>query len=80
LVKKSTFIHVRQDRLHHNRKYGTDNPVVTIRSGNRQTYCHEATIEGMCRIVYQPRQPLSCGATLWIELEPTTRVKSKIRS
>jgi hypothetical protein len=78
-LKSSTFIHIRQDRLRHNRKHGTDNPVVTIRSGNRLTYCHEATIEGICRIVYQPDRPLSCGATLWLELEPTTRVKSKTR-
>jgi hypothetical protein len=78
LVKRSTFIHVRQDRLRHNRKYGTNDPVITIRSGDRLTYCHEAIIEGICKIVYQPQQPLNCGATLWIELEPTTKVKSKI--
>lgn len=80
LIKRSTFIHVRQDRLRDNRKYGTDNPVVTIRSGNRQIYCHEATIEGICKIIYQQDRPLSCGATLWLELEPTTKVRSKIRS
>jgi hypothetical protein len=80
LIKSSTFIHVRQDRLQKNRKHGTDTPVVTIRSGNRLTYCHEATIKGICKVVYQPDRPLSCGATLWIELEPTTKVKSKTRS
>jgi hypothetical protein len=79
-VKKSIYIHVRQDRLQQNRKYKTDNPVVTIRSGNHLTYCHEAVIEGICRIVYQPHRPLSCGATLWIELEPMARVKSKTRT
>jgi hypothetical protein len=78
LVKRSTFIHVSQDRLRHNRKYGANEPVITIRSGDRKTYCHEATIEGICRIVYQPDRPLKCGATLWIELEPTARLKNKI--
>jgi hypothetical protein len=80
LVKRSTFIHVRQDRLRHNRKYGTNEPVITIREGDRLTYCHEATVEGICKIVYQPDRPLKCGATLWIELEPTTRLKSKIKN
>jgi hypothetical protein len=72
--KKATFIHVIQNRLRHNRKYGTNDPVITIRSSDRQIYCHEATIEGSCRIVYQPDKPKDCGATLWIELEPTSKV------
>ncbi|MGL5871140.1 MAG: DNA-binding protein [Xenococcaceae cyanobacterium] len=75
--KKATFIHVRQDRLRHNRKYGTKDPVIAVREGDRKTYCHQLTIEGICRIVYQPDKPKDCGATLWIELEPTTRFKSK---
>jgi hypothetical protein len=75
--KKATFIHVRQDRIRHNRKYGTNEPVITVREGDRKTYCHQLTIDGICRIVYQPDKPKDCGATLWIELEPTTRVKSK---
>ncbi len=75
--KRATFIHVRQDRIRANRKYGTNKPVITIREGDRKTYCHQLTIEGICRIVYQPDKPKDCGATLWIELEPTTRFKSK---
>ncbi|MGL5874712.1 MAG: DNA-binding protein [Xenococcaceae cyanobacterium] len=78
--KKTTFIHVIQSRLRHNRKYGTKDPVITIREGDRQIYCHEAAIEGNCRIVYQPHKPLDCGAILWIELEPTSKVKSKIKN
>ncbi|MGL5878681.1 MAG: DNA-binding protein, partial [Xenococcaceae cyanobacterium] len=62
--KKTTFIHVIQSRLRHNRKYGTKDPVITIREGDRQIYCHEAAIEGNCRIVYQPHKPLDCGAIL----------------
>jgi hypothetical protein len=80
LVKQSTIIHVRQDRLRHNRKYATNDPVITIRSGNRLTYCHEATIEGNCKLVYQPDRPLNCGATLWLEIKPTIKVKSKTKN
>jgi hypothetical protein len=75
LIKQKTFIHIRQDRLRHNRKYGTNEPVITIREGDRRTYCHEVTIQGICKIIYSPNRPKDCGATLWLEIEPTSLIK-----
>jgi hypothetical protein len=75
LIKKKTFIHVRQDRLRHNRKHGTNDPVIVIRSGDRKTDCHGVTIEGICKIIYSPHKPKDCGATLWLEIEPTSILK-----
>ena len=36
---------------------------------NDNTYCHEAIIDGPCKIIYSPDKPLSCGARVWIETE-----------
>ena len=33
-----------------------------------------AEIKGSCRVVYQPDNPLSCGAVVWIEVLPDTVV------
>ncbi len=33
-----------------------------------------AEIKGSCQVVYQPDNPLSCGAVLWIEVLPDTVV------
>ncbi|MDJ0619269.1 MAG: DNA-binding protein, partial [Calothrix sp. MO_192.B10] len=61
-------------QINHNRKHKTLEPVITIRQGNRKTYCHIAQIKGSCQIVYQPDNPLSCGAVVWIEVLPDTVV------
>ncbi len=47
---------------------------VNIRQGSRKTRCHMAKIQGECQIVYQPNNPLPCGAVVWIEVVPDTLV------
>ena len=71
---KTTKIHVNKLQISHNRKHKERNPVITIRQGSRKTYCHIAEIKGSCRVVYQPDNPLSCGAVVWIEVSPDTLV------
>ncbi|MDJ0796921.1 MAG: DNA-binding protein [Calothrix sp. MO_167.B12] len=71
---KTTKIQVNKHQINHNRKHKTLEPVITVRQGNRKTYCHIAQINGSCRIVYQPDNPLSCGAVVWIEVLPDTVV------
>ena len=71
---KTTKIHVNKLQISHNRKHKERNPVITIRQGSRKTYCHIAEIKGSCRVVYQPDNPLSCGAVVWIEVLPDTLV------
>jgi hypothetical protein len=75
--KKVTYIHVRRQILARNKKYGTIDPGVLVRRGNLVTYCHEIDIVGPSRIVYQPNRPLNCGATVWIEVEPTVKLIAK---
>ena len=72
--QKSTIVHVNKPQIDCNRKNKTNQPVIIIRQGSRTTCCHMAEIKGECRIVYQPNNPLSCGAVLWIEVVPDTLV------
>ena len=72
--QQSTTIHVNKPQIDCNRKQKTNQPVITVRQGNRKTYCHLAEIKGSCRVVYQPDNPLPCGAKVWIEVVPDTVV------
>ncbi len=69
---KTTRIYVNKPQINHNRKHKTLEPVITIRQGSRKTSCHIAEVKGSCRVVYQPDNPLSCGAVVWIEVLPDT--------
>ncbi|MGD9725451.1 MAG: hypothetical protein AB7L09_00970 [Nitrospira sp.] len=67
-----TIIHVNQHAIKSNRKNGTTNPVLTVKTYKSNQYGHEAIITGpdgeeVARIVYRPENPLSCGAHVWIE-------------
>jgi hypothetical protein len=42
-------------------------PVISVVKRQENRYGYEAELTGPSRIVYRPEQPLSCGATLWIE-------------
>ena len=72
--QKSTIVHVNKPQIDRNRKKESNQPVITIRKGSRKTSCHIAEIKGACRVVYQPNNPLRCGAVVWIEVVPDTVV------
>ncbi len=57
-----------------NKKHGTNEPVLTIKEGKSNTYCHEVDILGPSKLVYRPDKPLSCGARVWIETESEVNV------
>jgi hypothetical protein len=76
-----TIIHVNQHRIKANRKNGTHEPVLTIKTHKENVYGHEAVIrnsagEELARVVYRPEAPLSCGAHVWIETRYTVEVLS----
>ena len=52
-----------------NKKYGTNDPVLTIKRGKINVYAHEVSIEGPSKVIYSPDKPLSCGARVWISTE-----------
>jgi hypothetical protein len=69
-----TIIHVNQHVIKDNRKYGTANPVLTVKTYKSNTYASEVVVRGESRVVYSPDKPLSCGAHVWIETESEVEV------
>ena len=68
-------IHVNMHKVRANKKHGTNEPVLTIKEGKTNTYCHEVDILGPSNLVYRPNKPLSCGARVWIETTASVRIK-----
>ncbi len=60
-------IHINQHVIRANKKNGTNDPVITVKQGKHNTYCHSVKILGPSKVVYRPNKPLSCGARVWIE-------------
>lgn len=65
------YIHVNQHKIRANKKHGTDEPVITIKEGKTNTYCHAVDIKGPSRVLYGGNEKplLSCGARVVIETE-----------
>lgn len=64
LVKR---IHVNQHAIRRNRKHGTEEPPISIKTSSGNVRARAVEIEGPSKLVYSPEKPLSCGARLWIE-------------
>lgn len=64
-------IHVNQHVIKANRKNGTNVAPLTVKSSKGNDYGHTVVIsrggQELARVVYQPENPLSCGAHVWIE-------------
>jgi hypothetical protein len=71
-----TIIHVNQHVIKANKKNGTNNPVLTVKTYKENRYAHEVEILGPSKVVYSPEKPLSCGARVWIETEEQVIIKS----
>lgn len=73
---KKSYIHVNQQKIRSNIKHGTLEPVITIKQGKTNTYCHEVEILGPSKIVYsETGEPiLHCGARVVIETESEWKV------
>ena len=70
------YIHVNQHKIRANKKHGTDEPVITIKEGRKNTYCHEVKINGDSVVRYggSDKPILSCGARVVIETEADIEV------
>lgn len=67
--KAKTIVHVNQHLVKHNKKHGTEFPVLTVKHRGKTYYGHEVLYHDFSKMVYQPSKPLSCGATCWVETE-----------
>ena len=47
-----TYIHVNQHKIRANKKHGTNEPVITVKRGKENTYCHEVKVLGPSTVVY----------------------------
>ena len=65
------YIHVNQHKIRSNLKHGTLEPVITIKEGRNNTYCHEVEILGPSKVVYgeEGEKVLNCGARVVIETD-----------
>ena len=61
-------------KIRANKKHGTKEPVITVKTYKTNTYAHEVEILGESKIVYSPDKPLSCGARVWIETDAEVKV------
>jgi len=62
-----TRIHVNQHIIKANRKNGTSDPVLTVKTSKGNRYAREVRIQGSSSVVYRPDKPLDCGAHVWVE-------------
>ena len=71
-----TYIHVNQHKIRANKKHGTNEPVITVKKGRENTYCHEVEVLGPSTIMYggNDKPILSCGAGVVIMTESEVKV------
>lgn len=69
-----TIVHVNQHVIRSNSKTGERNPVLTVKTYKENRYAKRVRISGPCEVVYQPDDPLSCGARVWIETQSNVEV------
>lgn len=67
-VPRKKYIHVNQHVIRANKVNGENNPVITIKEGKKNTYCHKVRILGPSEVVYSGNEKtlLSCGARVAI--------------
>jgi len=66
-----TYIHVNQHVIRANKKNDENNPVLTVKQGKKNTYCHEVSIKGPSTVVYSGNDKtlLPCGARVAVVTE-----------
>ena len=70
------YIHVNMNKIRSNRKHNQNEPVLTIKEGTKNTYCHEVEILGPSKVIYggNDKPLLSCGARVVVETEAELRI------
>ena len=70
------YIHVNQNVIRSNKKHNKNDPVITVKSGKNNTYCHEVEILGPSKVIYGGNDSplLNCGARVVIETESEVNI------
>ena len=76
MKNKKTYIHVNQHVIRANKKHDKNDPVITVKSGKNNTYCHQVEILGPSKVVYggNDKPLLNCGARVVIETESEVNI------
>ena len=71
-----TYIHVNQHKIRSNKKNGTNEPVITVKQGRKNTYCSQVKILGPSSVIYggNDKPILSCGARVVIHTESDVEI------
>jgi len=74
---KKKYIHVNMHKIRANKKHGTNEAVITVKEGRKNTYGHSVEIHGPSKIVYggNDKPLLPCGARVVIETEAEVTIK-----
>ena len=51
--------------------------MITVKTYKDNIYSNEVYVDGPCKIIYSPDNPLSCGAKVWIETQSNITMKNK---
>jgi len=72
----TSWIHVNQHKIRANRKNGTNDPVITIKQGRKNTYCYRVAILGPSEVLYSGNDQtlLPCGARVAVRTDAEVRV------
>ena len=73
--KKKIYIHVNQHVIRANKKNNDNDPVITIKQGNKNTYCHEVEIKGPSRMRYGGQR--QTHIELWCESCDRNRIRDR---
>jgi hypothetical protein len=60
-------IHINQHVIRSNKRSGTREAPITIKTYNANRQAHRVSIAGPSEVVYSPDRPLACGARVWVE-------------
>ena len=76
MKNKKTYIHVNQHVIRSNKKNERNDPVITVKQGRKNDYCHEVAILGPSKVIYGGNDSpiLSCGARVVIETESKVEI------
>ena len=74
--KSKTYIHVNQHVIRGNKKNERNDPVITVKQGSKNVYCHKVAINGPSVVVYggNDKPLLPCGARVVIETEAEIKI------
>ena len=76
-IMTKKYIHVNQHKIRSNLKHGTNEPVITVKEGRKNTYGHSVKINGPSEVMYSggDNKPiLPCGARVVIVTESDVEI------